>query len=310
MQRVALLYNPASGQYRQRREAVIAAMMAALAEAGIKATALATTSQGSAGQQVREVIADGYDTVLACGGDGTIHEALQALVGTEVALGVIPMGTANALAADLGLPRNPVRALRRLLKAKPVELPVGRITYTGKDGESCSRYFTVAAGVGADAHLMYRLDSKLKQRFGYALYLWETLRLWLSYGFPFFEARILKQDSTGEWQRFSQLLMIRIHDFGGVLHNVIPGAALSEERLHLLGLRTRSRFRLIRYSLAVILGRHAGSRLATICDAERVECRPLPGARIFVEADGEPLGELPATFEVVPHAVRLLMLDR
>src|SRR5206468_390755 len=100
----------------------------------------------------------GCDTVLVCGGDGTVHQTFQPLVGTPVALGILPLGTANALATNLGLAGSPQKAIDALLRAQPVEVPVGRITFrTESDGEQ-RRYFTVAAGVGPDALLMARMD--------------------------------------------------------------------------------------------------------------------------------------------------------
>ena len=110
-----------------------------------------------------------------------MHEVLQRAVGTEVALGVIPLGTANALAADLGLRTSPVKAMRKLLAAERVAVPVGRISYHNGSGVSHSRYFTVAAGVGADALFLSRLDAGLKRRLGYVLYLVEAARVWATH---------------------------------------------------------------------------------------------------------------------------------
>ena len=78
--------------------------------AGIEVKVIATESPESAGAQAQDAVRRGCDTVLACGGDGTAHEVMQSLVGGSAALGVIPMGTANALATDLGLPASPVKA--------------------------------------------------------------------------------------------------------------------------------------------------------------------------------------------------------
>ena len=103
MRRVALIYNPASGQHSWRRHADIDKALDQLREAGVKAKAHETIAPGSAGLLAEEAVRRGCDTIIACGGDGTVHEILQSLVGTTVALGVVPLGTANALAANLGL---------------------------------------------------------------------------------------------------------------------------------------------------------------------------------------------------------------
>jgi YegS/Rv2252/BmrU family lipid kinase len=310
MRKVALLYNPTSGQYQSRRRAVIEQVLAVLRNQGIEATALATSAPGSAGEQIRGAVLQGADTILACGGDGTIHEALQVLVGTPVALGVVPMGTANALACDLGLPIAPVKAVEMLLHAAPVQVPVGRVTYRDVNGAECSRYFIVAAGIGADAHLMYRLDARLKRRFGYALYVVEALRIWLCHSFPYFEARIYAADeSNPEWQKISQLLAVRIRDFGGILHHLIPGAGLRNRTHSLVAFRTRSRWRYLLFSLAVLFGRQGNSSAVKMQKATTVECRALSGSKshIYVEADGELLGGLPVKIEIADETLTLLM---
>jgi len=119
MQKIALIYNPASGQHSLRRKAAIQGALEVLRGAGMTAEAFTTSGAGSATGQAKHAIDTGFDTVIACGGDGTVHEVLQSLVGTDVALGVVPLGTANALAADLGLIGSPAKAVNSLLKAKP-----------------------------------------------------------------------------------------------------------------------------------------------------------------------------------------------
>jgi diacylglycerol kinase (ATP) len=120
MHRVALIYNPASGQHPQRKAALITAVVAMLRSAAIEVKVIPTESAESVGTEAQDAIGEGCDTILACGGDGTVHEVLQSAVGTSSALGVIPVGTANALAADLGLPASPKKAAKMLLTATPV----------------------------------------------------------------------------------------------------------------------------------------------------------------------------------------------
>jgi YegS/Rv2252/BmrU family lipid kinase len=309
MRRVALIYNPVSGQHPKKR-AALAEALAVLREAGVEAEALATTAPGSAGMQALEAARQGCDTILACGGDGTVHEILQSLVGTPVALGVVPMGTANALAADLGLSLSPAKAVRTLLSATPVRVSVGQIFYHDSAGGQHARYFTVTAGIGADAHLMYRLDARLKRRFGYALYMVEALRIWASHSFPLFETTMVERESHArKVEEVSQLLAVRIRDFGGMLHNLAPGAALNNNHLRLVAFKTRSRLRYLQFMAEVLCGRQTHSSKVELLDAVSVECRALNGspARVFAEADGEFLGTLPVRIEMAPEALTLLI---
>jgi diacylglycerol kinase family enzyme len=107
----------------------------------------------------------------------------------------------------------------------------------------------------------------------------------------------------------SQLLAVRISDFGGVLHNLVPGAALNNESLRAIAIKTRSRLDYLRFLTAVLFGRHTFLRKVELVDANTVECHNLNGssARLFVEADGELLGTLPVRIEVVPQALTLLI---
>ena len=311
IRRAALIYNPASGQQPKKRAARIAQAVAVLKNAGVEVETIATESPESAAEQARQAVREGCDTILACGGDGTAHEVLQGLVGLkDVALGVIPMGTANALASDLGIPSASAKAAKTLLDATPVRVPVGRIFYQGPDGAERSRYFIVAAGVGVDAHFFSRLDSKLKQRFGYAAYLMEALRLWATHSFPMFGAVV--EESAGGTMRSmeaSQLLAVRISNFGGLVQDLVPGAALTNRHLRVIAIQTQSRLHYLRFMVAVWFRQHDYGKTIELIKTSTVTCEELPGAatRTFVEADGELLGALPARIEMVPDALTLLV---
>jgi len=310
MRRVALIYNPASGQYSSRRAAIVQKALSVLRDAGIDAEALETDAPGSARALAKAAMRNGYDTIFACGGDGTVHEILQCLVGSPVALGVVPLGTANALAQNLGLGASPVNAVRMLLDAAPTVIPVGRIFYRDSTGAERSRYFTVAAGIGADALLMSRLDKELKRRFGYVLYLLEAFRVWVTSPFPLFEAVITVEGSTApRTADVSQILAVRVRSFGGVVGKLAPGATLRNRTLSLMAFKTRSRMRYLSFLLAVVAGRHTFSNGVELLEALSVECRTLNNShtRIYVEADGEVLGRLPARIEVAPETLTLLV---
>jgi len=320
MQRAALIYNPASGQQPQKRAARIAQAIAVLRNAGVEVETIATHSPESAAGQAQQAVREGCDTILACGGDGTAHEILQGLVGLrDVALGVIPMGTANALAADLGIPSASAKAAKTMLDAVRVRIPVGQIFCRDLAGSERSRYFIVAAGVGVDAHFFSRLDSSLKQRFGYAAYMMEALRLWATHTFPTFRASFI-ESATGAQREaeVSQLLAVRIRNFGGLVQNLVPGAALHKPSLSVIAIQTRSRIRYLRFMTAVWFRCHTYGSVIELIDAASVQCSELDTPTLdaptptptYVEADGELLGVLPARIEVVPDALTLLVPAR
>lgn len=310
MRRVALIYNPVSGQHSNGYANAVEGAVAVLRKAGVETEMLQTEGPATAGEIARRAVETGCDTVLACGGDGTVHEVLQTLVGRDAALGVVPMGTANALASDLGLYAPPERAVRRLLTATPVRVSVGRVYFHDRQGVEHSRYFTVAAGVGVDGLFFYRLDSNLKRRFGYAAYVMEAFHLWSTHEFPLFDMAVTQSgNKQGKVEQASQLLAVRISNFGGLVQNLVPGAALRNNNLRLVAFKTRSRFRYLRFMAAVMFRRQTYSQVIESLEAATVECRPHgdPDPRVLVEADGELLGCLPARMEIVPDALTLLI---
>jgi diacylglycerol kinase (ATP) len=310
MQNIALIYNPVSGQLSSRRQHVVADALAVLRGAGVKVEAFETIAPGSATEYARQAIDSGCDAVLACGGDGTMHEVLQALVGTQVALGVVPLGTANVLAQALDLGTSAAKAVRKLLSAQPIAVPVGRIHYRNEKGEEQSRYFTVAAGIGADALLMARMDKKLKRRLGYILYMIEGFRVWATGPFPLFHVRIQSNgDSEPQLAEASQVLAVRVRSFGGALGVLTPGSTLRGEDLRLVAFKTRSRVRYLNFLLATLAGRQTFNREIEILNADSIECLPRNGSsvEVYAEADGEWLGALPVRLEIAPEKLHLLV---
>jgi diacylglycerol kinase (ATP) len=309
--RVALLYNPFSGGSRQRQKDV-QAVRGVLEAAQIEVSAAATTSAEDTRERSQAAAEGGADAIFACGGDGTIHDVLQGVVGRDTAIGIIPMGTANALAHDLGIPRSPAAAARALLSGEARRFAVGRVSYQDFSGQQASRYFTVTAGVGLDAHLFHELSGMTKQHWGMLAYYAKAIQIWLTHEMQFFEAEFLAPGGERRPETVTQLLAVRIAQFGGLLRELAPGAGLSRPELRLVLFKTDSRLRILRY----VLQGTFRSKLRNVpgieaVSAERVQCRALAprsgGPPIYVEADGELLGTVPAEISIVPHLLTLLV---
>jgi len=308
MRKAALLYNPHSGRRRKQRVQDVEAAASVLRAAGIELDISPTRAASDAGAQVRLAIRDGFDTIIACGGDGTIHDVLQGLTGKDAALGVIPLGTANAFAHDLRLPMSPEGAARALLAAIPKRIAVGRIDYRDFNSLPVFRYFTVAAGVGVDAHLFYNL---IKDRMGMLAYYTKATHLWLTHRMRYFEAEFACNGSAPiHEKRLSELLAVRINYFGGVLRELAPGASLARNDMRLVLCRTGNRAMYLAYVFRGILGMSSGVPGIELAYADGVTCRSVPGEtpeKIYVEADGELLGRLPMTLSIVPDAMTVLV---
>jgi diacylglycerol kinase (ATP) len=310
MRKAMLLYNPHSGHRRDHRLADVEAALSVLRTAGVEADIAPTRAASNAADQARQAITEGCDTVIACGGDGTVHDVLQGLVGSPAALGVIPLGTANSLAHDLRLPLSPADAARAALAAKPRRVAVGRVEYQDFTGKQAARYFTVTVGIGVDAHLFYKINPAAKQRFGMATYCAKATRLWLTHKMEDFVVEIA---DAGQSRRVkvSQLLAVRIRDFGGVLRQLAPGASLDRDDLRLVLFQTHSRLAYLRYILRGLFGTNWKVPGIELVYSAGAVCRDVAAAtgkksRVFVEADGELLGTLPANVSMVRDAVTLL----
>ncbi len=314
MRRVAILYNPRSGRASTRRRAEIERAAVVLRAGGLEVHSEPTAGPRCGDRQAKQFIAAGFDTIIASGGDGTVHDVLQGVVGTDATLGVLPLGTANSLACDLGLSRDPAQAAAQLLSAESHHIAAGRIDYERVGGRRECRYFTVAAGIGVDAELFYTLNASVKQRWGMAAYVGESLRQWVVQRFHPFQVDFFDVErQQNRTEVVTQLLAVRIADFGGVLRQLAPGADLSRDDLRLVLFKTASRARYLRFATGRLIGHDWPDPQIELVYATEVSCLPRSGGhpernpRIYSEADGEILGKLPVNMSIVPKAFRLLV---
>ncbi|MBI1740525.1 MAG: YegS/Rv2252/BmrU family lipid kinase [Acidobacteriales bacterium] len=309
MRKATLLYNPSSG--RKRREAELERALQVLRSPGVEAEIIVCRSSEEATEQARRAVAAGNDTVFACGGDGTVSDVLQGLAGSETALAILPLGTANALAHDLALPLRLVEAARAALDGRLRRIPLGRIEYHDFSGQSAARYFTVAAGIGVDAHLFYKLTSEFKQRRGMAAYYLKAWQLWATHRMRKFDVEYSTNGGEKQRARLTELLAVRIRFFGGVLRELVPGASLESRELRAVMCRTSSRNAYLQYVAGALLGRRWNIEGIDLVSCSEIACQlPEGGERVYVEADGELLGRLPARLTMVPDALSLVVPAR
>lgn len=150
MEKVLLIANPNAGSVSPRAKQVIIKALSA----DFKLEVDDTTRRNHASEMARDAVDRGFDAVLALGGDGTINEAAQGLVGTDVALGILPGGSTNVMARALGIPMSPVEATAfvasKLRSGTSRRVNVGRIN---------DRYFLFSAGMGLDAEVVRRVEA-------------------------------------------------------------------------------------------------------------------------------------------------------
>ena len=310
MRKAALLYHPDSGGSK-RRERELQSALQILRSGGVDAELHAANSRHEAADLTRQSMAAGCDTIFACGGDGTINNIAQVLANTPVAMGILPIGTANALAHDLGLPLRIPAAAKAALSAEPRRVALGQITCPDLKGITKTRYFVAAAGIGVDAHLFYKLLTGTKQRLGMGAYYAKAWHMWFTYPMTRFQVKYsTPEGGRHQSAQVTELLAVRIREFGGVIRELAPGASLDRPDMRLILCHTGQRLAYLAYVTRALLRRAwviPGIELAYSTKASCGYAEPRAAERkIYVEADGELIGSLPAEISVVPDALTLL----
>jgi YegS/Rv2252/BmrU family lipid kinase len=305
-----LLFNPVSGAHLEARAATVRRVADVFRRAGVEVVIESTQARGSAGRQARTAIQAGCDAVFACGGDGTVFEVLQGVAESAAMMGVIPLGTGNVLAHDLGLTGRPERAAAQILGFAPQTISLGRIQSAGR-----SRFFTVAAGVGVHAELIYRASARAKQRGGYLAYYSNGCRLLFRHDFVPFPVEITTSEGAIVQTTSLELVAMRVRSFGGPLRHWRPGSSLLSPDLRLVLLRNASRAHILRYTLQALTGIASYDDLDapgadfSFVSAKAVTCYApsVRASQLRVQADGEILGPTPTHISIVPKALTLLI---
>jgi YegS/Rv2252/BmrU family lipid kinase len=297
MARALLITNPAAARTQPR---AVEAVMRTLRGAGWSAEVAATVGPGDARTLAEYGVKDGVDVVAVFGGDGTTMQAAAALVGTDVALGVIPGGTGNLLAGNLRIPASPERAARALVAGKPRPFDLGRMERPGG-----AQYFAVACGAGYDARVMAATPSEHKRRWGMAAYVATTLRLITDIRST---AHLITIDGV---EYDAEAAMVLVANCGEVIPPLIrlrPGIRPDDGLLDVVVMRANSFGQSVRAVWDLLRDAPTAEGQETFVGYAqgreiRVETDPVQP----VQLDGEPGGETPFTVTVVPGAIRIMV---
>ncbi len=302
-----LIYNPAAGRRRNLRASEIEKVSEALRANGHRVEILCTTRPGSAAQQAREAAASA-DVIFACGGDGTVHEVLQGLIAETGApactLGIIPLGSANALARHLGISLDPVAAAIQQLRGKACIVPVGKVLCAAK---VC--YFAFMAGAGPDGALVHSLQTQHKAQLGRLAYYSRAARLFFTQGFPAFKVEFtLAGSGSRVTKKAVNAMATRIGNLGGPFRGLTdPSASLEDTALRLHLLAPPAVVSLPLWFLSGWLGLRRLNPLLRCVEVDSFSCSSVRGLAPDSQVDGEWLGQLPMQVSVVPNALRILL---
>ncbi|HYT10959.1 MAG TPA: YegS/Rv2252/BmrU family lipid kinase [Mycobacteriales bacterium] len=285
---VALLANPLAGRGRGARLA--GPVRAALAEAGLDVLVLAGDSAEHSTELAAEAVTRGIDGVVAIGGDGLVHCAIQALAGTRVPLGIVPAGAGNDLAGTLGIPTDPRAAVGVIVAGATRAIDLGR---------AGTRWWATVLCAGFDSTVIARAERirwpRGPRRYDLATWL-ELVRLQPHRMRLTLDGEAVEHDVTlvavGNGDRYG----------GGML--ICPTARLDDGLLDVTVGGAVGRVKLARLKPLVRTGRHVGDPSATVYRAREVTL-DAPGVAAY--ADGERIGPLPVSTRCMPAALRVFV---
>lgn len=264
-------------------------------EAGRPYELYETTGRERLWEVVQGALNRGFDRLVAVGGDGTVSGVADGLVGTGVPLGIVPMGTGNALARDLGIPLDLDGALR-LLQESPATRQVDAMEVGG-------HYYFLHVGVGLSALTMRDTEQDSKRRFGRLAYIWAGLVQVTGVRLRRFAVTV---DGRRHPMRASEVMVLNCGALGAPYLRLYQHVDLDDGRVDVYVLRGRTLLDYIRVAGRSLLGRERRDPSVRYLPAEgEVEIRagrPLP-----VQADGDIVGEAPVRIAVVPRAVGVIV---
>ncbi len=286
---VAVLVSPSAGRGRARLAAD--GVLAALRDGGLSPRVLTAATREDAERQAADAVAGGTAAVVAVGGDGAVHAALQAVAGTTTPLAVVPAGTGNDLALALGVPRDPLAAAR----AAADDLRAGEFR-TVDAGRTGDRWWATVLCCGFDSAVTDRANRlrwpRGRRRYDLAVLL-ELARL-----HPY-ELTLRLDDGAARTLPATMIAVGNTAWYGGGL-SICPGADPADGRFDVTVVGPTTRRELIRTRPRLADGTHVQHPSVSVFRASRVELS-CPGVTTY--ADGEPVAPLPVVVECVPGAL-------
>jgi len=294
-----LIVNPTAGR---RRRGLVDAVAARVRQEGWSVDVVETKAAGDARRLAETCDARRYNVIAVAGGDGTINEVINGLAGRNddtPAIGIVPLGTANVLAHELGLGFSAAAVARTMVAGRPLLVQPGEAV-----NGAGARCFSLMAGAGFDAKVVAGVSAPLKRRLGRAAYVWRSLVEARRYRPVRYDVEI-----DGVRHEASSVIVTRSRHYAGP-YVVAPKAALGEPMLHVCLFERWGRSHTFRYGLALLLGRlprMAGYRVVTgravrvsvLSDAGELREQP-------VQIDGDNALTLPVSIGLSAGAVRLL----
>jgi YegS/Rv2252/BmrU family lipid kinase len=300
--------NSAGGQTRRRWPR----LEATLREAIGAFQPLFTERAGHATALARQALRDGAELVVSRGGDGTLNEVVNgffdaarpaAPINHTAALALLPAGTGGDFPKTLGTPRDFDHAARALAAARPRPIDVGRLEYLDHEGQPALRHFINIASFGIGGLVDRYVNRSSKALGGKASFFLASLRATLAYKNA--PVRITLDEGASSERTVYSVAVANGRYFGGGM-KIAPDAALDDGAFDVITIGDVAKHTMLLHGTRVYSGTHTSLPFVTVERARRVRAESSRGEVVLLDVDGEQPGRLPATFEILPGAVRMM----
>jgi diacylglycerol kinase (ATP) len=290
---VLIIYNPAAGQSSDLKS-TLDRVAALWRDRGWQVQIAATTAAGDATTKAKQAAQAGYHAVIAAGGDGTVNEVVNGLIGTATALGTLPLGTVNIWAREMGLSMDMLKAAESMSKAELTQIDVGI---------AGNRYFLLMAGIGFDAAVTATVSSVEKKRLGAIAYVKQAIQLAWNFRGVSPKLRIDGKRVRGK------ILMVIIGNsqlYGGVV-KFTAHATIDDGLLDICVIKGQGMLSAPRRLISIFARHYNRDPLVQYFQARQIEIRGKRGKVLPVQVDGDYLGKTPMNFRVVPNSLWIMV---
>lgn len=281
-----LISNPVAGKNSKKKTKRIASYLSSF---GAEVSIETTLYKGNATNLAAQAYSRKVDAVIVLSGDGTISEAINGMAGIDVPIGIIPVGTANVFAGELGISENIYKAADVILRGKEKRISLGVINGT---------YFMLMASCGFDAEVVSSINLKLKSKIGKLAYIASAAAVLRRYNFPEVNVCI---DQRRECK--GCLVVISNARYYAGKFVMAPHASTDDKFLDVCIFTKRGRGQMLRYLWGLFTKRHHKYKDVVYVKARHV--RMSSAEKVNVQVDGDPFCRLPADVSVVPKILRV-----
>lgn len=257
-----------------------------------------TTLDCGAYEQAKLALEEGYEVIIACGGDGTITEVAAALIRSEAKLGIIPAGTGNMLASNLGIPLNIRDSIKVIKESYSKKMDIGKVN---------KRYFTFMIGCGLNSAIIEKTSREKKRRLGFLAYYLEGIIRAIS--LPHVKYKIKLDDNKTIKVKALNLTVANKANIIGEAFSLAPDACSFDGKLDLIILSVVKNVDYLRALWNILTRQHFRnqSRMKRY-KFEKAVITAIP--KVKVQIDGDVLEETPIVVSVIPQAVNVFIPEK